>query len=251
MKVNWFTKKDSDCVITLSKEDFKDGEFNLNLKLKDYKREVKKGDLIKFDLGSKMINPNSQFANEYRVLKVDENNVYVVSMYELARMDFGDSQEYFGNYIDRYLEYGFYNSLSEKVKDAIKVMTINQSFFKTMGGLLYESVYASNAETKASNCTFCQDRHIAILDYYDILNYFGYNFSTRDIYETFFKKAKYGSGHSFWLRSADSSYSSYCWRVRGGTGYVDNYNYNSGNGGVRPAFTIDLSKIDWEFVDEN
>lgn len=94
MKVNWFNKKDSDCVITLSKEDFKNGEFNLNLKLKDYKRTLQKGDLIKFDLGSKIIDSNSQFADEYRVLKINGDKVYVVSMYDLGKMQFGNSLKY-------------------------------------------------------------------------------------------------------------------------------------------------------------
>ena len=248
MKVNWFNKKDSDCVITLSKEDFKNGEFNLNLKLKDYKREVQKGDLIKFDLGSKLINPNRQFANEYRVLKVLGDMAYVVSMYELNNMEFGTSQEYNRNDIDRFLEEGFFPSINEESKKAIRSTFIAQDFY-TWDSDKYNSNTHASAVDKYSKCIPCGQRYISLLSYNDILEYFDGKFSNQDIYRTFFKKEENGSGHSFWLRSAYSSNSDSCWYVNGGRGYVNNYNYSSSSA-VRPAFTVKLSNLKYEFVDE-
>jgi hypothetical protein len=249
MEINWFNKKDNDCVITLSKEDFKNGEFNLNLKLKDYKRNLQKGDLIKFNLGSKMIAPESKFANEYRVLKVDGNKAYIVSMYELNRMEFGNSQKYFGNDIDRFLEYGFYNSLSEKAKDAIITNSIAQNYFGSNDSR-DKNRYSSYANKLIDRYGDFYSRHIALLDYQDVLEYFNYKFSEEEIYKTFFKGQIYGRDRSFWLRSARSDYSDIVWYVDGYSGYVSNYYYDN-RFAVRPAFKIDLSKIDWEFVDED
>ena len=248
MKVNWFNKKDSDCVITLSKEDFKNGEFNLNLKLKDYKREVQKGDLIKFDLGSKLINPNRQFANEYRVLKVEGDMAYVVSMYELNNMEFGTSQEYERNDIDRFLEEGFFPSINEESKKAIRSKYIAQDFYTRDSDKYNSNTHASTVD-KYSKCIPCGQRYISLLSYNDILEYFDGKFSEQDIFKTFFKKEENGSGHSFWLRSAYADYSNYCWCVPGSGGYVNSYSY-SRSFAVRPAFTVKLSTLKYEFVDE-
>ena len=248
MKVNWFNKEDSDCVITLSKEDFKNGEFNLNLKLKDYKREVQKGDLIKFDLGSKLINPDRQFANEYRVLKVEGDMAYVVSMYELNNMGFGTSQEYNRNDIDRFLEEGFFPSINEESKKAIRSTFIAQDLY-TWGSDKYNpNTYASTID-KYSKCIPCGQRYISLLSYNDILEYFDGEFSKQDIYKTFFKKEENGNGHSFWLRSARADYSARCWVVSGDFGYVA-YSAYSDSFAVRPAFTVKLSNLKYEFVDE-
>lgn len=248
MKVNWFNKEDSDCVITLSKEDFKNGEFNLNLKLKDYKREVQKGDLIKFDLGSKLINPDRQFANEYRVLKVEGDMAYVVSMYELNNMGFGTSQEYNRNDIDRFLEEGFFPSINEESKKAIRSTFIAQDFYTWDSDKYNSNTHASTID-KYSKCIPCGQRYISLLSYNDILEYFDGEFSKQDIYKTFFKKEENGCNHSFWLRSAGSSNSDSCWIVNGANGYISNYYYSS-SFAVRPAFTVKLSNLKYEFVDE-
>ncbi len=249
MRVNWFNKKDSDCVITLSKEDFKDGEFSLNLKLKDYKRTPQKGDLIKFDLGSSLINPNKQFANEYRVLKVDGNRAYVVSMYELNRMGFETSQLFSGSDIDRFIEFGFYPSISEECRKAIACRIVHQDFY-TWDIDRYDTKTHASTIDKLRGCHPYGQRFVSLLSYDDILEYFGSKFSTQDIYKTFFKDEKYAKGHSFWIRSACADNSDYCCYVDGNYGEVD-FDYYSLSYGVHPAFVINLSKIKYEFVDED
>lgn len=250
MKIKWFNKKDSDCVITLSKEDFKNGKFNLNLKIKDYERTPQKGDLIKFDLGSKLINPNRQFANEYRILKVEGDMAYVVSMYELNSMEFGTSQEYNGSDIDRFLEEGFYPSINEEGKNAIINKFIVQDFYN-WGGKKYNNKTHASTVGKYIKCTPCGQRYVSLLSYNDILEYFGKKFSAQDIVKTFFKSEEQGFNHSFWFRSARAGSSdSYCYAVSSGAGCISDYAYSS-SFEVRPTFVINLSKINYEFVDED
>ena len=234
--------------IIVSKEDFKHGEFNLNLKLKDYKREVQKGDLIKFDLGSKLINPDRQFANKYRVLKVEGDMVYVVSMYELNHMEFGTSKEYLRNDIDRFLEEGFFSSINEEGKKAIRSTYITQDFYTWDYDKYNSDTHASTVDGY-SKSTSCGDRYISLLSYSDILEYFDGKFSNQDIYKTFFKKEENGYTHSFWLRSARSSNSNSCWYVDGNYGYVESINCYCSRA-VRPAFAISLSKIKFEIIKE-
>ncbi len=212
------------------------------------KRAVRKGDLIKFDLGSKLIDPNSQFANEYRVLEVDGNSVYVVSMYDLANMQFGDTQDYFTSNIDHYLEWDFYNSLSEKMRKLIIPQLFYQEYFKRDKDGYDEKIYSSYANKIMEECSN-GIRHIALLDYQDILNYFGGKFSKQDIFKTFFKKEENGGGRTFWLRSAYASSSDSCWCVGGDDGFVNNDNYYDSSA-ARPAFKIDISNLDFEFIDE-
>ena len=87
------------------------------------------------------------------------------------------------------------------------------------------------------------------VNWFNKLEYFDGKFSEQDIFKTFFKKEENGSGHSFWLRSADADFSSGCWYVCGSGGCVYNYYYSS-SGAVRPAFTVKLSTLKYEFVDE-
>ncbi len=207
----------------------------------------KKGDLIKFDLGSELIDPKEEFANEYRVLKIEGDLAYVVSMYDLEEMPFGDSQIYFRSNIDKYLQIKFYNSINEEIKEAIKCQNINQCNFRY--GMNYdENKYASRAD-KEPDSTVCGQRYIASLDYTDILEYFDNKFSTEDIYKLFFKDEEHASEKNFWLRSARASTSNYCWYVNGYFGYVY-YNCCNYSYAARPAFKIDLSKIPFEIIDE-
>lgn len=212
------------------------------------KRAVRKGDLIKFDLGSKLIDPNNQFANEYRVLKVEGNLAYVVSMYDLANMQFGGTQDYFTSNIDHYLEWDFYNSLSEKMRKLIIPQVYYQNYFKYEGGGYDKNTYSSFANEivgKKSNGS----RHVALLDYQDILDYFGGKFSKQDIFKIFFKKKKYGNESLLWLRSAHAGNSYNCWLVNGRNGYID-FNICIHNNAIRPTFKIDISNLVFEFIVE-
>ena len=237
-------------VRTISLEELLKGYYS-----KDREEETKnftkimpqKGDLIKFDLGSPLIDPKEEFVNEYRVLKMEGDSAYVVSMYNLKTMKFGKTQDYFRSDIDDYLENEFYNSISEKVKKTIECQDIKQYSFEP-NGKSNKHEYASYANEKPDRGVYGQ-RHIALLDYKDILEYFNNKFSSEDIIKLFFKDEGHALHNSFCLRSALAYNTYYCWRVNGNNGYVDSEfcGYRSAS---RPAFKIDLSEIPFEIIDE-
>ena len=237
-------------VRTISLEELLKGYYS-----KDREEETKnftkimpqKGDLIKFDLGSPLIDPKEEFVNEYRVLKMEGDSAYVVSMYNLKTMAFGKTHDYFGSNIDDYLENEFYNSISEKVKKAMKCQDIKQYSFEP-NGKSNKHEYASYANEKPNRENRGQ-RYIALLDYKDILEYFNNKFSSEDIIKLFFKDEGHALHNSFWLRSAYAVISDYCWRVFGSSGYIDYY-YCYFSDASRPAFKIDLSEIPFEIIDE-
>ena len=237
-------------VRTISLEELLKGYYS-----KDKKEETKiftkimpqKGDLIKFDLGSPLIDPKEQFVNEYRVLKMEGDTAYVVSMYNLKTMKFGETQDYFESDIDEYLQNKFYNSISEKVKKAIKCQDIIQYSFK-LTNRCDERKYASYASKKPVEGVYGR-RYIALLEYRDILEYFNNKFSSEDITKLFFKDEEHAVFNSFWLRSASADCSSYCWYV-GGVSCCINDGRCSDDYKSRPAFKIDLSEIQFEIIDE-
>ena len=243
-------------VRTISLEELLKGYYS-----KDREEETKnftkivpqKGDLIKFDLGSPLIDPKEEFVNEYRVLKMEGDSAYVVSMYNLKTMAFGKTQafgkthDYFGSDIDKYLQNKFYNSISEKVKKAIKCQDTKQYSFKP-NGKSDKHEYASYADGEPVR-EDCEQRYIALLDYKDILEYFNNKFSSEDIIKLFFKDVGHALCNGFWLRSAYTYSSDYSWHVYGYGGYID-YRNCVNDSASRPAFKIDLSEIPFEIIDK-
>ena len=216
---------------------------------------IKVGDLITMDLG----NTASSYGtlHEYRVTKVYGSGIVeVVAMYEpTTSQTFGSSQAYSGSALDTYLNNTWYNTLSDKAKAAIVDNDINQ----------YKYTYNSSAKT-TSHVSYADystkalyanvgSRHIYSLDVEDIEQYFGGTggsasnktagtFTLAQLMTLFYKSTATISGKYFWLRSASASGASSAWFVRGGSGCVGS-NGISNAGAVRPAFKIDLSKIDW------
>ncbi len=83
-------------------------------------------------------------------------------------------------------------------------------------------------------------RHVYILDVEDIEECFDHKFDKEQL-KRFFKEGA-------WLRSAYSGDSYACWFV---DGYYESVipHYCDTLGIVRPVFTVDLSKIKWEKMD--
>ena len=213
---------------------------------------IKIGDLITMDLGDTASSYGT--LHQYRVLKISGSIVEVVAMYEpTTSQTFGSSQAYSGSALDTYLNTTWYNTLSDKAKAAIVDNEITQ----------YKYSYGSVSDSHRSYATYSSkavyasglSRHIYALDVEDIEMYFGGTggsasantqgtFTIADLMTLFYKSTTTISSKYFWLRSAISDYTSGAWYVDGGNGYVSDYDFSDA-GAVRPAFKIDLSKIDW------
>ena len=204
----------------------------------------KKGDIIEFDLGSKMI-PYSETKDQYRVLKVEGNNAFVVAMWDLYEVNFSEKDNlYRTSNIDKLLEQGLYKTCSAKVKKAIVVQKqLKQSFYRWTEEYFDEEtfpLYVGELQKEK----LVGKRHIYLLDIKDIQEYFNSEkFSADELKGMLFS----GSDNWFWLRSVDGSCASDAWVVDGGSGYVDYYGI-TGTNAVRPAFVIDLSKIEWNEI---
>lgn len=204
----------------------------------------KKGDIIKFDLGSKMI-PYSEKKDQYRVLKVDGNNAFVVAMWDLYEVNFSEKDNlYRTSNIDKLLEQGLYKTCKAKVKKAIVVQKqLKQSFYDWTNEYFDEETFPLYV-SKLQEEKLVGKRHIYLLDIKDIQEYFNFEeFSADEL-----KVMLFSGGYGWcWLRSANASYTSYAWGVLGNYGYVYYYDI-SRTFAVRPAFVIDLSKIEWNEI---
>ena len=203
----------------------------------------KKGDIIKFDLGSMMI-PYSETKNQYRVLKVEGDNAFVVAMWDLYEVDFSKKDNlYRTSDIDKLLEQGLYKTCKPEVKKAIVVQKqLKQSFYDWSDDFDNKKYPAFIGELQKEELV--GKRHIYLLDIQDICEYFDF----KEFNEGELRKMLWGNDKGWcWLRSAHSGNTSYAWYVYGYYGSVVYYDI-SYTRAVRPAFVIDLSKIEWSEI---
>ena len=225
-------------------------------------RDSVKGAIISMNLGN-TTTPAWGTAHQYRVLQYDESTHYakVVAMYEpTTSQTFGSSQTYNGSSLDTYLNTTWYNTLSTTAKNAIVDQTIYQYKYTYNSSSLSDS-HRSYADysTKALFNSTSMSRHVYALDVEDIEMYFGGTggsasaktsgtYTLAQLMTLFYKSTTTISSKYFWLRSADAGGSNGCWYVYGNYGCVNSSLYSSSRA-VRPAFTIDLSKIDYSIVE--
>lgn len=204
----------------------------------------KKGDIIKFDLGSKMI-PYSETKDQYRVLKVEGNNAFVVAMWDLYEVNFSEKDNlYRTSNIDKLLEQGLYKTCKAKVKKAIVVQKqLKQGFYRWTDEYFDKKTFPLFA-SKLQKEKLVGKRHIYLLDIKDIQEYFNFEEFSADELSVMLFSGGYGW---CWLRSANASNTSGVWGVSGNGGYVYYYGISNTNA-VRPAFVIDLSKIEWNEI---
>ena len=227
-----------------------------------------KGDII-------TLNNDSEHA--YRVLSVEGSKAFVVSMYNVAEsaiaydadktMSEKDLIKYAGSDIDNYLENTWYAGLDSTMKGAIKKTTIDQpaynqaleqpsgtegeDYYKvTYGGSLIEYIVPQSDMTVPVG-----KRHVYLLDVMDVVNYLGTeNLTAAKVNKTFFNNESTTSTWC-WLRSstAETGCTAYAWDINGMVGKFDIMpGDNSWSNAVeaRAAFTIDLSKVDFDIVPE-
>lgn len=219
---------------------------------------LKKGDLIWLD--NKL----------YRILKITGSVAEVLAMYDAAtRQHFGDidsTNTYANSDLDTYLSGTFYNSLPIKIKNAIVAKSFQQDSWyygsNPKAIAKYNGTYQTAAqETKnyilslmspsygksiSRNCYVisCQD----VIDYLNVTSSMppaDTTLTSENIWKLFWNQSTSSGDTLLWLRSArpgdDYDRVFVSSGVDGGLGT----NIVGGTGAVRPAFQIDLLKVEW------
>lgn len=215
---------------------------------------LNKGDLIEVDM------TGSGTPQLYRIIKkVGDNVVEVLGMTKLANSRFATSgQTYVYSDLDNYLNYSWYNTLSSTAKTAIVDKTFRQDswYMDTTGNPDYQGKANGGAsyQISLSNASFGNEitKHCYALSVQDVLDYLEVTpqmtqsdttLTATNIWQMYWK-SDVAVIERIWLRSASASNASYAMVVYGNSGVFGHYG-TTNNIAVRPAFQIDLSKIEW------
>lgn len=247
----------------------KDGKyFTLNGKLLQYTPAplVAKGDLIKLDL-------DGNGDKQYRVLGINGNVAKLLGMSDISiSQEYNATsktgtftngttgQSYVRSDLDTYLNTTWYNTLTSTVKAAIVPESRTQYMYQyyekpnTPNTPIYTYQYQyrwSDSNYENANLTdsiLIGDRNVFALDLKDIFDYFGkVCITSNELMELWTNQTSAVSGKYWWLSSAIAGFPDLAWRVSGGGGglrigdVVHAY-------AVRPAFNLDLSKINFTKV---
>ena len=213
-----------------------------------------KGDIITMD------------SKQYRVLKINGTVAEVLCMYDAnSSIEFDEASPirnntYAGKRLDTYCNNTFYSGLSAAMKSAIADKTFTQDSWKSASSAPTESHYTSkygsstyyltlvNAAYRSSITRHCYCLSVQdVVDYLEATTSMGTSDTTltdTNILKLFWNVVASQSGKYIWLRSARSSTDNLAFSVNGSYGnfysaFVD------GSYAARPAFQIDLSKVEW------
>lgn len=219
-----------------------------------------KGDLITIE------------SKQYRVLKINDTVAEVLAMYDASTSQVFDDQKYgnppenrnfyAGKNLDTYCNDTFYNALSAAMKAAIVDKTFTQDSWKhDISSAPTQEHYTGQATSDVSyyltllNTAYGASitRHCYCISVQDVLDYLGTTTSMgisdttltgANVLQLFWNAASVQDVKYIWLRSADS-YIAYAFFAFGAHyGRLDSSGVDTGRI-VRPAFQIDLSKIEW------
>ena len=211
-----------------------------------------KGDLITIE------------SKQYRVLKTNGSVAEVLAMYDVTNSQvFGTDNTYAGSALDTYCNSTFYGTLSTAMKNAIVEKTFKQDSWHfswdvgtTLGSPKYIGYASDNDDYELSLVTAefgtSISRKCYALSVQDVIDYLEVTpsmtaadttLNPTNIWMMFWNQtASPGSIYS-WLCSTNS-YARTSFYARGSYGDVVDYSVDAIRG-VRPAFQIDLSKIEW------
>ena len=219
-----------------------------------------KGDLITIE------------SKQYRVLKTNGSVAEVLAMYDAStsvKFDTNSSYNntYAGKNIDTYCNSTFYSSLSTAMKTAIVDKTFTQDswslIFDTSGGTgtaiyqgtTYSSSYYRVGLVNAAYGTSIS-RKCYVLSVQDVIDYLevttamdvtSTTLTSVNIWKMFWNRTTSPKSPSPWLRSAKSDNANTPFYVTRDIGRLSAISAGSPYA-VRPAFQIDLSKIEWSPV---
>lgn len=212
-----------------------------------------KGDLITIE------------SKQYRVLKTNGSVAEVLAMYDASTQKFDTNSSYnniyAGNNIDTYCNNTFYNSLSTTMQNALVPKTFQQEswYYGSNASAIAKyngtSQITNNYVLSLMSTTFgesisrkcyvlsCQD----VIDYLEVTTSMGSadtTLTSENVWKMFWNQTTpLGTTYS-WLRSANHVNSDLAFCAEGDTGRLSTYIVDHPNA-VRPAFQIDLSKIEW------
>ncbi len=220
-----------------------------------------KGDLITIE------------SKQYRVLKITDTVAEVLAMYDSTTAQAFDSSDdysnvYANNSLDVYLSQTFYNSLSSTMQAAIVAKTFNQDSWdnKSNSGAIakytgtYQQTihdpqeYAVSLMSTSFGTSISKKCYVLsvqdIIDYLEVtisMNATNTTLKRENIWKMFWNQTINPGGYYLWLRSAYSGDQTSAFWIDGSDGHVD-INDTFSEQSVRPAFQIDLSKIEWSPV---
>lgn len=210
-----------------------------------------KGDLITIE------------SKQYRVLKTSGSVAEVLSMYDAKKSQrFALSENVYSNSdLDNYISNEFYNSLSTDLKNAIVIKNFRQDSwytgnkdgaiakyngsYNTTNNYTLSLISTTFGDSISRNCyaLSCQD----VIDYLEVTTSMSSSNTTltsENVWKMFWNQTTAPDNYSVWLRSAYSGYYDSAIYVDSGNGKLDRYTVATTRA-VRPAFQIDLSKIEW------
>lgn len=216
-----------------------------------------KGDIVNIDM------QGYGTTQQYRILKNISGSIYeVLGMSNLTTSTFGTSQTYANGTLDTYLNSTWYNTLSSTAKEAIVDKTFRQdSWYKNNSGnpVYVGALTRSSYNISLSSASFGAEitRHVYALSVQDVLDYLEV---TPQMTASDTTLTDVNVWQMFWNSSTqqENAFVRLCSAQAGGTLYVLTVSGTYGNFGtngygdqmhVRPAFQIDLSKIDYTFAD--
>lgn len=217
-----------------------------------------KGDLIMLD------------GKQYRVLKINDTVAEVLAMYSVTSMKFdasGNSKVYANNSLDIYCNETFYNSLSTTIQNAIVVKTFQQDswyYSPKIGNMSGNPKYIGHSldgsndyGVSLGSATFGTNilRKCYVISVQDIIDYLEVtpSMTTADttltdenIRKMFWNQTTWSEDDEYeypWLCSADVEFNTVFYIDCINTGLLSGTVANPRD--VRPAFQIDLNKIEW------
>lgn len=227
--------------------------------------DVVKGDLIQMDVGFG--------TQKFRVLKIDDKIAFVIAMENYTGnisfggwIDAGRGVKYDGSNVDNVLNNTYYSNLNSTAKSAIVNSKINPyGYHKWSSSSASKADYVwkeypggtSDRSGFDVDATYSElDRYVFAISLTDIFHYFlGDNATSGtinyiNVWDTFWQvNSASRQTPNFWTRDHDSySDPANAAYLYGYGGYVANVRYDNESAGARPAFKIDLSKINYTKV---
>lgn len=212
-------------------------------------------------------------SKQYRAIKVIGSVAEVVAMYDASTLQkfltvrktvtFSGGRtglQYQDSDLDTYLNETFFATLSATMQAAIVPKAISQDMWASndkapSSGTYYHQTYGSDSRYYYDNSSGVSfgiaevgSRNVYALSVREVIDYLGVSangdFTNTDIWQMFWNDNGSHISEKPWLRSAYGGNDYNACAVIGQSGILS-ANYYDDSGRVRPAFQIDLSKVEW------